>query len=393
MTTEEQTAEQSQVITETPNTATGAGAPPPPEAEAPKPDAKLSNRDALAKAFDEAEAASKAEKEAKPDDKTKLEAEKPKAEVKNPAEAKVAEPVKAEAKPDAEQSAAEKPANGQETNERRQSEGQHREPPARFLPEARDKWGPTPHVVKAEIHRVMAEMEQERETTRAAVEAYESVKEYDEMAKSSGTTMKAAMANYVAIDKLLNENPVAGIAHILKTVGITPQQYAEHVMKNPQAAQAPMPQRQQVQQPPNPEIQALKQQVQALTSQSVSAQARPIIEAFAAKNPDYYQLQPHIAKVLKFGIVEELFGTGLSPEQKLAEAYRMVGGRPAPSHDNAVLTSQADSQAPIAPARSVDPDGQKSVRGAPSAGQTTTQRPKFKSNRDALERALSEASR
>lgn len=375
-----------------------------PQGEPPKEQAKpLSTRDAIAKAFDDQDAKAK-EGEKPADDKGKVE-DKAKAEpVKDEAkdakqdkgdksrsdDGKLAKSEQNTAEQKADQSAADKPATeraGQADD--RQSEGRkHTEPPARFLPEARTKWANVPNEVKAEIHRVSAEYETQIERSRPAVEAYESVKEYDEMAKAAGTTMKDAMRNYVEIDKLLLSNPAQGFARIMQSIGITPQQLVQEITKNPQAFQlAPQQPSPQPQQQASPEVQRLQQENQTLRQEAIRNAAVPIIEAFAAEHPDYHEKEAQIMGILKSGVINELYGDGLTPAQRLAEAYRMAGGN-APSQS--APQALPDHSEP-SPARPVDPDGQKSVRGAPSAGQTSQKRPQFKSNREALERAFADA--
>ena len=59
--------------------------------------------------------------------------------------------------------------------------------------------------MKAETHRALKEMEQGIEKYRATASAFEELREFDELAKQTGTTMKAAMQNYVGIEKMLEE--------------------------------------------------------------------------------------------------------------------------------------------------------------------------------------------
>lgn len=388
-----------------------------PEAEAPKEEAKPpSTRDAIAKAFNEAEAKSKAEKEAKEapkaeDTKGKAEDDKAKAEEK-PAKprdetgkfAKAEKPAEqVEAK--AERGAPEQAAAGRSAPEEpRQSEGRkYAEPPARFLPEARTKWANVPNEVKAEFHRVAEEYERELQEHK---QFREELREYEELAKQHNVTIKDTMARYVAADRHLYQNfgqgvvhlmqmyghnPAQGLASIMQALGVTPQQFAEYVSKNPQAAMAPQaarPVAPQPQQQAFPEVQQLKSEVEALKTQLMTASVTPIIERFASEHPDYHTLEPQIAAVLKSGVIDQIYGTGLSPEQKLAEAYRMAGGNLSPSRSEPEPVPQHSD---AAPARPVDPDGQKSIKGAPTAGQTGQPKWVPKSNREALERAFAGA--
>lgn len=312
--------------------------------------------DAVTKAFDQVTKAADPVKEEKPEP-VKAETEKQVKDVADPELKEApAKPVKA---------AVEKPADGQETADRQASEArQYSAPPARFLPDAAEKWANVPNNVKAEFHRVSQEMETELETHREASKAYNEVREYSEMAKQYGTTLKQALDNYTGIEKLLKADPVQGIARVLQNIGITPQQYAQHVMRNPNAhvQQAPQPQQQAPQ--TSPEIEALRQELQAMRQEQQTASVLPVIEQFAANAPDYHMLQDKIANILKSGIIEANYGSGLTNQQKLAEAYRMAGGRPPSVSAEAAAVEHSEPQS----ARPVDLDGQKSINGSPNFG-------------------------
>jgi len=279
--------------------------------------------------------------------------------------------------PKADKGAPEKAATERAGSDDRQSEGRkHAEPPARFLPEARTKWANVPNEVKAEVHRVSQEYETEIQKHRAATERYEPIRQYDELAKSNGRELKDSLAKVTEVEQAIARNPIAGLEAVLREIGprkadgspITLIEVAHHIVNNPQAyqqaVQAPvMPQQQQPQ--TNHEIEALRAEIQNMKAEQTIV---PLITRFAEANPDYHALEPKIAEILGSGVIEKIYGTGLSPEQKLAEAYRMAGGNP--SSQSAPQAEAAHSSAE--PARPVNPDaGKKSVRGAPSDGVDT----------------------
>lgn len=378
-----------------------------PEGDVPKEPAKpLSTRDAIAKAFDEASKASEADKAAvaKQDDaKGKTEqaqpaSAEPKADKTRDEAGKFAKAEQAQEQPAAkvDQGAPQKGAV-QEAPERRQSEGRHPEPPARFLPEARAKWANVPNEVKGEIHRIEQEREAETQQFRASHERYSQLKEFDDLARSNGRDLRESLLKVNEVESALQRNVVDGLDAVLREIGPlksdgsrinimdvaqfltqNPQVYRPQMATAPQTAAAPQAQ----QQAANPEIEALKAQVSALQANSVT----PVVQAFAAGKSDFDALSPAIEAILKDGIVERLFGTGLSLEQKLSEAYRMAGGQ-GPSSRPDTETAAAHSEATPA-ARPVDPDGQKSIKGAPTAGQTGEPQWRPKSNREAVERAF-----
>lgn len=385
---------------------------PPAEPVKPEEPKAPSTRETIAKVLDEVEAKDKetAAKAEKAVDDAKAKANEAKAEDK-PSKAraddgKFAKTEKPEGEPEkAEQSAAEKPAAGQDGDGTRQSEGRkHVEPPARFLPEARVKWANVPNEVKTEVHRVAQEYEAEIEKGRAVAERYESIRQFDEVAKSNGRELKDSLTKVVQIEQALAKSPIVGLEMILREIGprkqdgsplslhdiaqhvarLTPEQFNQNLQGALPQAQQPQQQRQA-----SPEVAAIAQELKALKTELAQTKITPVLERFAADHADYHQLSPQIATVLKSGVIDQIYGTGLSPEQRLEQAYRMAGGqgpasRSAPEPLAAAPAPAADTDRPV------DPAGQKSVRGAPASGfDPTVRRPK--NNREAAAAALAEA--
>lgn len=379
-----------------------------PEADAPKPEPSkpLSTREAIAKAFDEAEKGTQDKAKAAADDaKAKVtEAEKaPKPEKVDPVRGEggkfaKAEPVQPEAK--AEQGAPEKAAAERGAPEERQSEGRkYSEPPARFLPEARTKWANVPNEVKTEFHRVSQELEGEITKYKQSSERYEQLRQYDDIARNNGRELKDSLAKVVEIETALSRNPIAGLDAVLREIGprkadgshLTLLEVAQHIVQNPQAyhsatsqvsqASHSQPQAQQR----NPEIEALRSEINSMKQQAILPEIERFYDAHSITPGS--DIENALASVLESGVIEKIYGNGLSLTQRLSEAYRMAGGLP-PSRSEPEV---AAAPAPVVPqGRPVDPDGAKSIRGAPSAGQTGETKPRFKSNREALEAALAQ---
>ena len=324
-----------------------------------KPESVRDTLESVKKDIDKAEKAEAPE----PEDKPKVEAK---------AEPKKADEKPEASKPEAKESEAPKPASGRDGDEPRQSEGRkHVDPPARFLPEARTKWANVPNEVKAEVHRVSQEYETELSQSREARERYEPIRQFDELARSNGRDLRQSLEKVVQIENALASNPLAGLEMILREVGPrkpdgTPMNLMDvvrHVSQmQPDQLQAAMQQPQQQQRQPDPEVAQLRQEIEAMKAQSAEAELMPLVDRFAATNPDYHALEPQMAEILRSGVIEKLFGTGLSPEQRLAEAYRMAGGSPSQSGTAQELPAST-------PARPEHLDaGTKSVRGAPNGG-------------------------
>lgn len=260
-----------------------------------------------------------------------------------------------------------------------QPKGRHAEPPSRFLPEATAKWANVPNEIKSEVYRVLDETERELADHRRF---REDIREYEDLAKQHNVTIKDTMARYVAADRALAQNfgygvaqlaqsyghsPAQAIAQVIQAYGLTPAQYAEALTKNPNLAQAapaqprhqmPAPQPQQSQQI---DPQQIAESVERNLMAKMSAQY--VVQQFQAAHPDFEQRADHIKEILDTGVLERLYGGGLTLEQKLAEAYRMAGGSSPSSVSPLTPSAHSETAPPVNPEA-----GKKSVRGAPSSG-------------------------
>ncbi|MGN6768269.1 MAG: hypothetical protein ACTHJQ_00275 [Rhizobiaceae bacterium] len=352
--------------------------------------ARMKEEDAKAEA-ETKEKAGKATEDAKAkvEEKEKTEAKEPKPEEKTAKardeSGKFTKADKVEDQPAdkaADKGAAEKPAAERSAPEdNRQSEGRkYAEPPARFLPEARTKWANVPDVVKAEFHRLSQEMETELDQSKAARERYEPIRQFDEIARSNGRELKDSLAKVVQIEQHIARDPIGAIDTILREIGPRKQdgspvslyEVAQVVMqRGPQALAPSIPQ----QQGSDPKVSILEREINSLKSQIATASVTPVIERFASQHTDYHTLEPQIAAVLKSGVIDQIYGPGLQPDQKLEQAYRMAGGTMSPSRSEPE-TGSAHSEVTTAPSRDVGKQpsidaGTKSVRGAPANGADT----------------------
>lgn len=295
------------------------------------------------------------------------------------------EPEEPDVKPEVKEPKAEKPAVKAEPDEAKVDAKAEPEKPAekqvnapsRLLPKAREVWANTPRVVQAEFERFEREIETERQTHKAASDFHAELREYDDMAKGAKTTVKQALDRYVNFDKALSQDfgqgmamiaqdqgkkPIEAVASLLRALGTTPEQYAQHVMQNPQAHQIAPAQQQQRQSAPDPvmaEIQQLKQQLRDMGQQTAHDRIHAeIIAPFAADHPRFAELTPAIEKLLKSDIVP----VSLSAADRLDAAYDMA---------------ERLNPSPVARATVSDPDrevrssaGNKSISGAPGTNST-----------------------
>lgn len=247
----------------------------------------------------------------------------------------------------------------------------HREAPARFSSDAKAAWETAPEPVKAEVHRAIRELESGLTKYKADAEEYEQLREYRELAKQHGTTIKAGLDNYLGIEQMLAKNPIAGLEKIMQNLNIRTQDgrmltlrdVAAHVLNQPHDQVAS--QQASVIQELRAEISGLKQQLGGV-SQSIEQQQQAAvineITAFSSKpeHSRFEELQSDIERFLKS---PELVPMNLSPQERLSEAYRLA------DRLNPAAASLSPPQ-PLNPATPapLNPAGKKSIGGAPSTG-------------------------
>jgi len=173
------------------------------------------------------------------------------------------------------------------------------------------------------------------------------------------------------VDKLLRTSPAQGIAEVLKIAGVTPEQYARHVLgQSAQQPQAGQPAPQQPTRDPQivgaltqqqEAIKALSAQLENMNREKVESEVHnSIIAPFRAEHPRYAELEPQMATILQSGLVPE----NLTPRQRLETAYDMAE-RLSP---RSVSSDPFAGVGPDDNARRENSAGGKSVKGAPSPG-------------------------
>lgn len=260
----------------------------------------------------------------------------------------------------------EKAATERAETDKRQSEGRNHEPPARFLPRAKEVWANVPHAVKGEIARMTQEHEVEVSKYREAGERYEPLRQFDDIAKSNGRQLKDSLAKVVEVEKALAQNPITGIESILYEIGprkadgshLSLMDVVQYITQNPQAYQQAVnqPRQQPQQQQSDPEVQQLKQELLSMRQEQT---VQSIITPFAAANPRYHELEEDIAFFLNSGKIP----ASLTPQEKLEAAYDMAA-RINPT--SSVAPSQAREAPAVAKNVPSDDAGAKSIRGAPN---------------------------
>lgn len=252
-------------------------------------------------------------------------------------EIKAKEPVKVDPKADksaAPEQDADATAQTKDQPQERKSEVRERpEPPARFLPKAKEVWRNVPQAVQSEVSRMVKDHEQEVSQYREAHQFREELREYEEMGKQHGMSVKQALDNYVGIERKFAEDPSEGfkqllgnmkmppqqaISHILQAYGVSPQALAQHMSQQPEqyaAQQRHVPQQQQPQE--DPRVNQLQQQLMDMQVQIAHQQ---FVEPFAREHPRYAELESDIAFFLQSGKIP----ANMSAAEKLAAAYDMA---------------------------------------------------------------------
>lgn len=373
-----------QAPAETPASEVKTGEIIPPEKKEPaKP---VSVRDAVRNAREKLEAQEKAEQEAKSAPK----AEQPPAEKKEPAardQTGKFTPREQQQPNQAQQPAAQtQPQQGQEEKPRTA----HRDPPPRFSSDAKAAWETAPEPVKAEIHRAIRELEDGQQKYRQSHERYETIRQFDEIARSNGHELRQSLEKVVAIEQAFSRSPVEGFQRICDHFGINMRALAAHIAgQTPDQVQAGQD---QTISELRREIASLKEQVGGVSNtfqQQQQAAMSKEVEAFAADNPRFYDIMDDVTFFLQSGRIDQT----LPPLDRLKEAYSLAERlNPAPQ----AITSQIEQ--PLRPAK--DPDlsaqtakGSKSISGAPSSGSdpAMTGKPETVSIKEAIKRARAQA--
>lgn len=336
--------------------------PKPVEAEAPKPAATA--YDAIQKANAKIKA-DQAAKDAKPEAKID-----PKAETKAPAKvdatpADVKEPQpraeggrfapKEQAAPQAGTDANSPAASASPATE----QPSRHEAPARFTADAKETWANTPEPVKAEVNRAIRELEQGHQKYKADAESFNEVREYHEMAKHHGTTMKAALANYVGIEQLIAKDPQAGFEQIIRNFGwkmpdgrpVTLRDFAAQILGQTPDEQAS---RQSATiSELNAKIARMEQQLSGVTQTLQQQRETAMLDQVS----DFADSRPRFDEL--FEAIKEEIAHGYDLETAYDRAERLNPG-----------PQKAASEQPVIPAAKppLNPAGSKSISGAPSTG-------------------------
>lgn len=99
----------------------------------------------------------------------------------------------------------------------------YRDPPPRMAPHAQAEWHAAPESVRGEVYRMHQEFGQAHQAYRADAEAMNEIREFQRLAHEQGTTLKAALTNYVSMEYKLRGNLLAGLDQIIHNLNIPGQ--------------------------------------------------------------------------------------------------------------------------------------------------------------------------
>jgi hypothetical protein len=229
-------------------------------------------------------------------------------------------------------------------------------------PRAKAAWGTADPALKAEVGKRIGELQGGIERYRAEMEP---IRRYADMARQSGTTLDAALANYTHIEQTIARNPVEGLDLICRNLGTDIRTVAAQIMGQP----APEPNQQIAQM--RQQMGAMQQELRGYRAErerTVSQQ----VQDFAKGHPRLDELSGKIKWLLETGGASDL-----------EDAYRTA------EYLSPVATARTGAPEPVA-ARNADaaPKGPVSIKGAPSTGSNPARGTESLSSRDAVARAF-----
>ena len=243
-----------------------------------------------------------------------------------------------------------------QTADKSQSEGRvsRYEAPARFDEQGKSEWANAPESVQKEVHRAIKNLEDGYTKYKESAERYETVREYDELARKNGREgVHESLKQVVEIEKAFARDPIEGMKKITDHFGLNLQAVAAHIMG----------------QQPNLQVQEAHNRIRELEAKiqhmELEKTVPKMIEEFAAKHDRFEELADDIAFFLKSGITPDL-ETAYEMSARFRPANANASSAKAEPSLQASSAVETASSAPVPP----NPAGQKSVTGSPASGTT-----------------------
>jgi predicted nucleic acid-binding Zn-ribbon protein len=246
-----------------------------------------------------------------------------------------------------------------------------REAPKRFSDDGKREWEKAPDSVKAEAHRAINEIEK---GIKEYKERFEPLKQYDELARQNNTTLKDAVDRYTTLEKqLASDTPQekwAALQKVFDYAGVNVREFAAQIAGvSPDQVSVHAEQQMQQLRTKNAELEHELSGYRSEKEQKLMS----TVDEFAAQNPRFDELSGTISKLLQQGLAENL-----------QEAYQMADRLKPAANGSALTPATPETPAAHTPA--------KSVTGSPLPGSSPTTRKASNSIKEALQRAMAQAS-
>jgi len=259
------------------------------------------------------------------------------------------------------------------------------EPPSRFSADAKAAWTTVPDSVRGEVHRAFREMEAGLTQYQ---QFFEPLKPFYQLAQKHDTTVQDTLGRYVSLDlQLVSEDParrLAAIQEVLDYAGISPQEYAAHIMgQKPDQTQAQSAAELRQLKGELAEMRQLMGGVSATLRHSHESQLESQIDAMVE---EFTRTHPRLSDAEFTNTVTRLISTQMA--DSLESAYDMAERLiPAPV---AGARSAASIAAPSRPQPDQTRKGNISIAGAPVSGSNPANRRPAVTARESLDRAFAE---
>ena len=190
------------------------------------------------------------------------------------------------------------------------------EPLPRMAESAKRDWAVTPETVRGDVHRMHSEFSKAANYYKATHEAFKPIERFHKMAREHGTTLEAALENYVGVEQKLRSDPIGALDLIVHNLGLTDPQsgrrinlrdVAYHVL-NQTPEQLKQVQQGNMQQAAAQQIGALHQKIEGLENtlqqwqtQQKFTYTRSAVDQFAATHPRFDELGELIKSEIQLG--------------------------------------------------------------------------------------------
>lgn len=271
----------------------------------------------------------------------------------------------------------------------------HKEPPSRFDDAAKAEWDALPENTRGAVHRMQRELEAGITKYKASADEFETVREYADMARQSGTDLKTALSRYVEMENELRRDPIAGLQAVVANLGLKGPSGQPATLRDIAAfvlGQKP----DQVASRQEAEFAALRREnaemkktlsglSEHVRAQQADTAERAILgewDEFRATNPNAGLLEAEIADFL----TRYPASGNITVRERLADALAWAEARFPEKTAAHTRVDDVAAQTRDRPARQFNPAGAKSISGAPSGSQSVNTRKL--SRKEAIEKAI-----